>query len=128
MITGNEIWVYDYDVKTKRQSSQWNNLHHDPKRRQVRSNVKAWLKVFFCFFFFDSERVTYSEFLPQGQALNKEYYLETMKRFHEAVRKKRPDAWARTPLDGSTRQYARPHITASGKELDATCSPTCVFT
>jgi hypothetical protein len=42
--------------------------------------------------FFDSEGVVHYEFLPQGQTVSKEYYLEIM-RLHEAVRKKRPDAW-----------------------------------
>ena len=32
-------------------------------------------------------------FYTQGRTVNKEYYLEVMQRLHEAVRKKRPDAW-----------------------------------
>jgi transposase len=43
--------------------------------------------------FFDSEGVVHYEFLPQGWAVNKEYYLEVMQCLNEAVRKKRPDAW-----------------------------------
>jgi len=43
--------------------------------------------------FFDSEDVVHYEFLPQGQTVNKEYYLEFMQCLREAVRKKRPDAW-----------------------------------
>ncbi|KAG5342640.1 SETMR methyltransferase, partial [Acromyrmex charruanus] len=42
VITGDESWVYGYDVETKAQSSQW-KLPHEPrskKVRQVRSNVK----------------------------------------------------------------------------------------
>jgi len=42
---------------------------------------------------FDSEGVVHYEFLPQGLTVNKEYYLEVMQCLHEAVRKKRPDAW-----------------------------------
>ncbi|UYV76172.1 hypothetical protein LAZ67_13002935, partial [Cordylochernes scorpioides] len=40
VITGDEAWVYGYDVETKAQSSQW-KLPHEPrpkKARQVRSN------------------------------------------------------------------------------------------
>ncbi|UYV69514.1 hypothetical protein LAZ67_6003865 [Cordylochernes scorpioides] len=49
VITGDEAWVYGYDVETKAQSSQW-KLPHEPrpkKARQVRSNVKGLLTVFF---------------------------------------------------------------------------------
>ncbi|UYV69266.1 hypothetical protein LAZ67_6003031 [Cordylochernes scorpioides] len=45
VITGDEAWVYGYDVETKAQSSQW-KLPHEPrpkKARQVRSNVKVLL-------------------------------------------------------------------------------------
>jgi hypothetical protein len=58
------------------------------KARQVCSHVKVMLMV--CF---DSEGVVHYEFLPQGLTVNKEYYLEVMQCLHEAVRKKRPDAW-----------------------------------
>jgi hypothetical protein len=89
-ITGDETWVYRYDVETKVQSSQWvsKTLPRPKKARQVRSHVKVLLMVFF-----ESEGVVHYEFLPQGQTVNKKYYLEVMQRLPEAVRKKRPDAW-----------------------------------
>ena len=64
------------------------NVAATKKARQVRSHVKVMLTVFF-----DSEGVVHYEFLPQGQIVNKEYYLEVMQRRREAVRKKRPEAW-----------------------------------
>ncbi|CAB3260001.1 unnamed protein product [Arctia plantaginis] len=41
VITGDEIWVYGYDVETKAQSSQWRHFGspRPKKARQVRSNV-----------------------------------------------------------------------------------------
>ncbi|UYV84877.1 hypothetical protein LAZ67_X003845 [Cordylochernes scorpioides] len=90
VITGDEAWVYGYDVETKAQSSQW-KLPHEPrpkKTRQVRSNVKALLTVFF-----DCRGVVHHEFLPQGRAVNKEYYLQVMRNLREAIRQKRPDLW-----------------------------------
>jgi len=45
---------------------------------------------------FYSEGGVHYEFLPQGRTVNKDYYLEVMQRLHEAVRKKRPDAWRET--------------------------------
>ncbi|UYV78687.1 hypothetical protein LAZ67_16002391, partial [Cordylochernes scorpioides] len=89
-ITGDEAWVYGYDVETKAQSSQW-KLPHEPrpkKARQVRSNVKVLLTVFF-----DCRGVVHHEFLPQGRTVNKEYYLQVMRNLREAIRQKRPDLW-----------------------------------
>ncbi|UYV64606.1 nAChRa1 [Cordylochernes scorpioides] len=62
VITGDEAWVYGYD------------LPHEPrpkKARQVRSNVKVLLTVFF-----DCRGVVHHVFLPQGRMVNKEYYLQ----------------------------------------------------
>ncbi|UYV68982.1 DDX55 [Cordylochernes scorpioides] len=90
VITGDEAWVYGYDVETKAQSSQW-KLPHEPrlkKARQVRSNVKVLLTVFF-----DFRGVVHHEFLPQGRTVNKEYYLQVMHNFREAIRQKFPDLW-----------------------------------
>ncbi|UYV71341.1 hypothetical protein LAZ67_8002688 [Cordylochernes scorpioides] len=74
VITGDEAWVYGYDKETKAQSSQW-MLPHEPRpkrARQVRSNVKVLLTVFF-----DCRGVVHREFLPQGRTVNKEYYLSS---------------------------------------------------
>ena len=48
VITGDETWVYGYDVQTNFQSSQWmGKLSPQPKEaRQSRSNVKVMLIVF----------------------------------------------------------------------------------
>jgi transposase len=40
--------------------------------------------------FFDFEGVVHHEFLPQGKTVNKEYYLEVMKRLRVAIRKRGP--------------------------------------
>ena len=42
--------------------------------------------------FFDCEGVIHHK-LPRGQMVNKEYYLQVMKRLREGVRRKRPDLW-----------------------------------
>ncbi|UYV80513.1 hypothetical protein LAZ67_19000396 [Cordylochernes scorpioides] len=90
VITGNEAWVYGYDVETKAQSSQW-KLPQEPrpkKARQVQSNVKVLLTGFF-----DCRGVVHHEFLPQGRTVNKEYYLQVMRNLREAIRQKHPDLW-----------------------------------
>ena len=61
VITGDKSWVYGYDVETKAQSSQWKHTEspRPTKARQVRSNVKVLLTVFF-----DYHGVVHQEFLP----------------------------------------------------------------
>jgi len=91
VITGDESWVYGYDPETKAQSSQWKHpLSPRPKKaRQVRSNVKVMLTLFF-----DSRGVVHHEYAPQGQTVTKEYYEGVPCRLRNAVRRKRPDLWA----------------------------------
>ena len=60
-ITGNELWVYGYDVESKARSEQ----PIPKKTRQVRSNVKVLLTVFY-----DCNYVMHHEFLPQGLTVN----------------------------------------------------------
>jgi histone-lysine N-methyltransferase SETMAR len=89
--TGDELWVYGYDPETKVQSSQWkHSTSPRPKKaRQVRSNVKVMLTIFF-----DSRGVVHHKYAPQGQNINKKYYLEGLHCLRDAVRCKRPDLWA----------------------------------
>lgn len=90
IITGDETWVYEYDTQTSQQSSEWRwNTEPKPKKpRQSRSKIKIMLTVFF-----DCRGVVHSEFLPEGQTVNKHYYLGLMKRLREKIRRKRPDLW-----------------------------------
>ena len=65
------------------------NLKRRPKKaRQVRSNVKVLLTVFF-----DYRGVVYQKFLPYGRTVNKEYYLEVMRHLRGGIRRKRPELW-----------------------------------
>ncbi|GFU10947.1 mariner Mos1 transposase [Trichonephila clavipes] len=44
--------------------------------------------------FFDADRIVHYEYSPQGQTVNKEFYLDVMRRLREAVRRKRLVLWA----------------------------------
>ena len=48
IITGDESWVYGYDMETKVQSSQWTSKTspRPKKARQARSKIKVLLTVF----------------------------------------------------------------------------------
>jgi hypothetical protein len=89
IITGEETWIYGYDVETKAQSSQW--VSQGSPRPKKQDKCSQTLKS--CWqFFIDSEGVVQHEFLPQGKRVTRQYYLEVMKHLHEAIRKKKPDA------------------------------------
>ncbi|GBN03939.1 hypothetical protein AVEN_215441-1 [Araneus ventricosus] len=44
--------------------------------------------------FFNYDSVIQYEFIPEGQTVNKEFYLEILKRLRDVVRRKRPEKWA----------------------------------
>ena len=50
------------------------------------------MKVMLIVFFYWKGIVHY-EFVPRGETVNKEFYLNVLKRLREAVRRKRPEAW-----------------------------------
>ncbi|GBO02642.1 hypothetical protein AVEN_231878-1 [Araneus ventricosus] len=43
---------------------------------------------------FDYDSVIHYEFIPEGQTVNEELYLEILKRLRDAIRRKRPEKWA----------------------------------
>ena len=43
--------------------------------------------------FFDSEGIVHHEYAPDGQTINKEFYLEVLRRLRESVRRKRQEKW-----------------------------------
>jgi [histone H3]-lysine36 N-dimethyltransferase SETMAR len=90
IITGDETWLYGYDPETKAQSSVWQTKGSPrvKKCRQVRSNVKSLLTVFF-----DSKGVIHHEFLPKGQTVNQVYYKQVLLNLLVKIRKKRPEMW-----------------------------------
>jgi len=87
IITGDETWVYGYDPETKCQSSQWKSAESQrPKKvRQVRSKVEVMLIVFF-----DMEGIVHYEYVPQGQTVSQQFYLQVLKRLRLAVSHKGP--------------------------------------
>ena len=88
VITGDETWVYSYDIETKAESSQW-KFSEEPrakKARQIRSNVNVLITVFF-----DYNGIVYHESLRPGRTVNKEYYLQVLYNLRQAIRRKRPE-------------------------------------
>ena len=71
--------------------SGWENCRHDQKKkaRQIRSNVKVMLIAFLL----DWKGIVHYEFVPRGEMVSIEFYLNVLKRLREAVRRKKPEAW-----------------------------------
>ncbi|GFW49551.1 uncharacterized protein TNCV_2843321 [Trichonephila clavipes] len=71
--------------------------------------------------FFDADGIVHHKYGPQGQTVNKEFYLDVMRRIREAVRRKRPVLWASSRWmlhhDGAPAQTAnlvQPFLTKHG--------------
>ena len=43
--------------------------------------------------FFDSEGIVHHEYTPDGQTINKEFYMEVLRCLHKTVCRKRPEKW-----------------------------------
>jgi len=72
------------------------------KGHQVRSKTKIMLLAFF-----DSENIVHHEYTPDGQTINKEFYLEVLRRLGESVRRK---DWKNGGMaTGSYTTTMRPH-------------------
>ena len=80
----NESWIYCYDPGTKRQSSRWKHTGspRSKKARQSKSTHKLLVIPFI-----DS---TGMHWVPTGQTVNKEYYVEVLREFRKRFRRKRP--------------------------------------
>ena len=92
LVTCDESCIYCYDPEIKRQSSQWKNTGspRPKKARQSKSTHKLLMIPFFSFFFFDSTSMIYMYWVPTGQTVNKEYYVEVLREFRKRFRRKRP--------------------------------------
>ena len=83
----NESWIYCYDQKTKRQSSQWKHVGSPRPKKARQSKFPHKLLMIP---FFDSTGMIYTHRVPTGQTVNKEYYVEVLREFRKRFRWKRP--------------------------------------
>ena len=82
-----ESWIYSYDPETKRQSSQWKHAGSPilKKARLSKSTHKLLMIPFF-----DSTNMIYMHWIPTGQTVNKDYYVEVLREFRKSFCRKRP--------------------------------------
>ena len=87
LMTCDESWIYCYDPETKRQSSQW-KLAGSPRPKKARQSKSTHKLLMIPFF--DSTGIIYMHWVPTGQTVKKEYYVEVLREFKKRFCRKRP--------------------------------------
>jgi len=82
--------AYSEDAMGRTQVFDWFRRFEEGRKKghRVRSKTKVMLLAFF-----DSEGIVHHEYAPDGQTINKEFYLEVLRRLRESVRRKRREKW-----------------------------------
>ena len=81
-----ESWIYCYEPETMRQSSQWK---HDGTPRPKKAKQSKSTHKLLMIPFFDSTGMIYMHWVPTGQTVNKEYYVEVLRESRKRIRRKR---------------------------------------
>ena len=102
-----ESRIYCYDTETKRQSSQWKHAGspRTKKARQSKSTHKLLMIPFF-----DSTGMIYMPWVPTGQTVNKEYYVEVLKEFRKRFHRMRPAPQTIWPRWASRQFFSLPIV------------------
>ena len=87
LVICDECWIYYYDTETKRQSYQWKHAG-SPRAKKVRQS-KSTHKLLMIPFFNSTGRIN-MHWVPTGQTVNKEYYVEVLREFRKTFRRKTP--------------------------------------
>ena len=86
LVTCDESWIFCYDTETKSQSSQWKHAGSPTPKYAIQSKSNHKLLMIP---FFDSTGMIYMPWVPTGQTVNKEYYVEVLREFRKRFRRKR---------------------------------------
>lgn len=107
LVTGDETWVHHVTPETKEQSRQWKHSGSPcPKKAKVvLSAGKVMASVFW-----DSQGLLLIDYLPKGQTINGEYYVDLLDKLDTAIRKKRPHLAKKKII--FQHDNARPHTCA----------------
>ena len=87
LVTCDESWTYCYDPDTKRQSSHGKHAGSPGSKKAKESKYTRKLLMIT---FFDSTGMIYMHWVPIGQTVNKEYYVEVLREFWKRFLGKRP--------------------------------------
>ncbi|UYV65532.1 hypothetical protein LAZ67_3004611 [Cordylochernes scorpioides] len=88
VVTGDESWMFEYDPESKRQRCAWHTKSslRPKKARMSNSRIKTMIIVFF-----DIRGIVHCEFVPQGQTVNSDFYLEVLRRLKRRIARVRTD-------------------------------------
>ena len=81
-ILGDETWVFQYNLVTKRQSMQWKTAE-SPRPKKVhmsKSKIKVMLIAFF-----NQKGMVHHEFVPEGETVNQHFYQQVLIHLHNPV-------------------------------------------
>ncbi len=92
VVTGDECWFWCYKPATKRNSSAWLRRNERRPHKPVKDHYVRKVMVVI---FWDSRGVIFRQFVPAGQGVTKEVYLQMMRDLREAIRRRHQCFWAR---------------------------------
>ncbi|GFN94946.1 histone-lysine N-methyltransferase SETMAR [Plakobranchus ocellatus] len=104
ILTGDESWVHHYDPECKVQSMEYRHKT-SPSSRKFKVVASA-RKVLFTVFW-DMEGVVHMEFLEQGQTVNSERYISTLRALKLRLRRVRRDKDSILQHDNARPQTSR---------------------
>ena len=84
LVTCDESWIYCYDPESKRQSFQWK--HAGSPQTQEGQTEQVHPETYDDPFF-DSKGMIYLYWVPSGQTVNKECYVEVLREFRKKFRR-----------------------------------------
>ncbi|GBM28261.1 Mariner Mos1 transposase [Araneus ventricosus] len=120
IVTGDELWCYQYVPEIKRQSMEWCSSSSPlPKKcRLTKSRIKTLLIAFF-----DSNSLIHHEFVPAGTTVNAESYEGVLKRLLQRIRRVRPQLYQSGQWK-LLHDNVRPHIAIRVRQFLATRNVT----
>jgi len=90
VITGDESWVFEYDLVKKRADMVW--LAPDEPRVKKASRSKSQIKCI-ATVFFDKCGLIMLDWMPAGSTITGQAYIQTMRKLWNRICKKRPELW-----------------------------------
>ncbi|GFT63952.1 mariner mos1 transposase [Trichonephila clavipes] len=81
--------MLEYDPESKRQSCEW-HTKSSPRPKKARMSKSRIIKTMIIVFF-DIRGIVHCEFVPQGQTVNLDFYLEVLRRLKRRIARVRAD-------------------------------------
>ena len=88
IITGDETWCHHYDLESKRQSMEWQQVN-SPSKKNFKTQPSAG-KVM-CTVFWDRKGVILLDFLKPGQTIDSDRYIATLTKLKAPISRVRPE-------------------------------------